>query len=199
MTMAAARRTARWQDDSSWIPAEPAFHASLRECANRQDGSARGSERLLRAQYPQKEKVQKQQKAIQKSEPGLVTKAAGWWQAQQALQTAKTLETINMVRAASAPQVLKPAKQPKAPRKGLLAHVWSTLRTRYMMAGGKRLRVAEVTSLGDKRFVALVSVEGREFLIGGGSGGVSLLTPLASVHQSSIEFRPGINEAGDMQ
>ncbi|HEX4322519.1 MAG TPA: flagellar biosynthetic protein FliO [Acidobacteriaceae bacterium] len=46
------------------------------------------------------------------------------------------------------------------------------------MSATKRLRVAEVASLGDKRFVALVSVEGREFLIGGGASGVSLLTPL---------------------
>jgi flagellar biogenesis protein FliO len=40
------------------------------------------------------------------------------------------------------------------------------------------LRLSETLPLGEKRFVALVSVEGREFLIGGGASGVSMLAQL---------------------
>jgi len=42
----------------------------------------------------------------------------------------------------------------------------------------KKLRVTESISLGEKRFVAILHVEGRKFLIGGGSTGVSLLSAL---------------------
>ncbi len=42
----------------------------------------------------------------------------------------------------------------------------------------RRLRVSETISLGDKRFVSVVDVDGTSFLIGGGAGGVVLLTPL---------------------
>jgi flagellar biogenesis protein FliO len=51
------------------------------------------------------------------------------------------------------------------------------------MSSTKRLRVGEIAQLGEKRFVALVTVEGREFLIGGGSTGISLLTPLGAAPQ----------------
>jgi len=37
-----------------------------------------------------------------------------------------------------------------------------------------------MVSLGEKRFVAVVCLEGREFLVGGGASGVSLLTQLGS-------------------
>jgi hypothetical protein len=59
-----------------------------------------------------------------------------------------------------------------------LARAWSWLHTKYTLTATKRLRLAETLSLGEKRFVALVSVEGREFLIGGCSTGVSLLAQL---------------------
>jgi hypothetical protein len=59
-----------------------------------------------------------------------------------------------------------------------LAQAWGWLHTKYATSGAKRLRLSEVVSLGDKRFVALVSVEGREFLIGGAPSGLSLLAQL---------------------
>lgn len=59
-----------------------------------------------------------------------------------------------------------------------LAQAWSWLHTKYTATASKRLRLSEVVSLGDKRFVALVSVEGREFLIGGAPAGLSLLAQL---------------------
>jgi flagellar biogenesis protein FliO len=61
----------------------------------------------------------------------------------------------------------------------------------------KRMRVAETVSLGEKRFVSIVNVEGREFLIGGGSSGVTLLAQLSPVQQEAgiaaiKNFREGV-------
>jgi flagellar biogenesis protein FliO len=42
-------------------------------------------------------------------------------------------------------------------------------------AGGRRLRVIETVSLGEKRFAALLAVDGAEFLIGGSGSSVALL------------------------
>jgi len=44
----------------------------------------------------------------------------------------------------------------------------------------KNLRVCESVSLGDKRFVAVVQVDGERFLIGGAAGSVAMLTKLES-------------------
>ncbi len=43
---------------------------------------------------------------------------------------------------------------------------------------GKRLRVVETVSLGEKRFAAVIHIDGSQFLIGGGADGVSLLATL---------------------
>ena len=59
-----------------------------------------------------------------------------------------------------------------------VASAWAFLHAKYKISTTKRLRVSETISLGEKRFVAIVSVEGREFLIGGGASGMSLLAPL---------------------
>lgn len=61
-----------------------------------------------------------------------------------------------------------------------LTRVWSWLHAKYTISTTKRLRVSETISLGEKRFVAIVAVEGREFLIGGGVSGMSLLAQLGS-------------------
>jgi Flagellar biosynthesis protein, FliO len=42
----------------------------------------------------------------------------------------------------------------------------------------KQLQVVETLPLGEKRFVAILNVEGRKLLIGGGASGVALLTQL---------------------
>jgi Flagellar biosynthesis protein, FliO len=65
------------------------------------------------------------------------------------------------------------------PSPGVLARAWGMLQTKYALTTTKRLRVAETVSLGEKRFVSIVSVGGREFLIGGGTSGVSLLAQLS--------------------
>jgi hypothetical protein len=46
---------------------------------------------------------------------------------------------------------------------------------RVQRTTGRRLRVLETVSLGEKRFAALLSVDGAEFLIGGSGSSVSLL------------------------
>jgi flagellar biogenesis protein FliO len=66
---------------------------------------------------------------------------------------------------------------------------------KYTLTATKRLRVAETVSLGEKRFVALVSVEGREFLIGGGASGVSLLATLGTTAKSTRARKSAV--AGD--
>jgi hypothetical protein len=64
-----------------------------------------------------------------------------------------------------------------------LARAWAWLHTKYVQTATKRLRVAETVSLGEKRFVSIVSIEGREFLIGGGTSGVTLLAQLGPVQE----------------
>ncbi len=42
----------------------------------------------------------------------------------------------------------------------------------------RRLKLQETVQLGDKRFVAILRVDGEEFLLGGGTAGVSILGQL---------------------
>jgi hypothetical protein len=61
---------------------------------------------------------------------------------------------------------------------GTLMRIWTWLNRKCAASATKQLRVTETVSLGEKRFVAVVHVEGQKFLIGGGASGVSLLTQL---------------------
>jgi hypothetical protein len=62
------------------------------------------------------------------------------------------------------------------PQPSLLGRALSWLRS--ASAAPKQLRVEDTVSLGEKRFVAILHAEGRKFLIGGGTEGVSLLKQL---------------------
>lgn len=53
----------------------------------------------------------------------------------------------------------------------------------------KRLRVCETVSLGDKRFVAVIQVDGEEFLVGGASNSVSTLARLEHPQDFSTVLR----------
>ncbi|HZP04913.1 MAG TPA: flagellar biosynthetic protein FliO [Terracidiphilus sp.] len=82
--------------------------------------------------------------------------------------------------------VAQPAEVVEEPKKqlqplggGLVSKAWSWLQ-KSKFSSTKQLRVAETISLGEKRFVALVDIEGQKFLIGGGASGVSLLTQLGA-------------------
>ncbi len=52
------------------------------------------------------------------------------------------------------------------------------LSLRKTNGNGKRLYVSETISLGEKRFVAVLHVDGEQFLIGGGGDNLSLLASL---------------------
>jgi hypothetical protein len=68
-----------------------------------------------------------------------------------------------------------------------LLRALSWLQTKVVQTATKRLRVAETVSLGEKRFVSIVNVEGREFLIGGGASGVTLLAQLSPAQPSAAQ------------
>jgi flagellar biogenesis protein FliO len=62
---------------------------------------------------------------------------------------------------------------------GLLSRAWGWLQARHVVrSGSRRLRVAEIVSLGEKRFVAVVQVDGRHFLLAGGPANIVLLAQL---------------------
>jgi flagellar biogenesis protein FliO len=65
------------------------------------------------------------------------------------------------------------------PPTGLISRVraWIDAR-RSARPADRRLRVAETVSLGDKRFVAVVQVDGRHFLLAGGPTNIVLLAQL---------------------
>jgi len=77
-----------------------------------------------------------------------------------------------------------------------LTRVWSLLHARYKISTTKRLHVSETISLGEKRFVAIVAVEGREFLIGGGVSGISLLAQLGAAPLSPSDLGQSIGDSG---
>jgi hypothetical protein len=64
----------------------------------------------------------------------------------------------------------------KIARPTLLSIILSKLRSHSPSA--KKLRLVETVSLGEKRFVAIVHADGRDFLVGGGTSGVSMLAQL---------------------
>jgi flagellar biogenesis protein FliO len=64
-------------------------------------------------------------------------------------------------------------------RQSLLSRAWGWLQARQVVRSGtRRLRVAETVSLGEKRFVAVVQVDGRHFLLAGGPTNIVLLAQL---------------------
>jgi hypothetical protein len=102
-------------------------------------------------------------------------------------------------RPAAAPRPPAARKLRKEAGPGAIARTFAWLQSKAAIKTTKRLRVAETVSLGEKRFVALISVEGREFLIGGGSSGVSLLTALGSAKGSADRSDAELEEAEDSE
>jgi len=87
---------------------------------------------------------------------------------QRQISLARAFPWLNRARAIS----------PKHFTMGPLASVWTWLRKNYISSAKRRIRVAETVSLGEKRFVAILHVDGCEFLIGGGASGISLLAQM---------------------
>ncbi len=95
---------------------------------------------------------------------------------------------------------VEPAAPTKAPEQlqmgGLLTRGWAWLKKNNKFATTKQLRVAETISLGEKRFVSVIQVEGQKFLIGGGASGVTLLTQLDKT-QTTADALQTIANAGE--
>lgn len=67
---------------------------------------------------------------------------------------------------------------------GLLSRAWRWIRERQVVRScSRRLHVAATASLGEKRFVAVVQMDGLEFLVGGGATNVVLLAQLNAKQQ----------------
>jgi hypothetical protein len=80
-----------------------------------------------------------------------------------------------------------------------LVRTWDWIHAKYALSATKRLRVTDTVTLGEKRFVAIVSVEGREFLIGGGTSGISLLANLGSTLESEGKRLQELGVEGDTE
>jgi len=100
-------------------------------------------------------------------------------------------------------EIAKPAvpieeeKSPAQPvANGLLSRGWAWLKKNHKFAATKQMRVAETISLGEKRFVSVIHVDGQKFLIGGGSQGVTLLTELAA-SQTAADALQTIANSGE--
>jgi hypothetical protein len=91
-------------------------------------------------------------------------------------QKSKAAPAVEAARLISAPERIQEKIRALAPQFGFLGKALSWFQARA--AAPSHLRLAETVSLGEKRFVAIIHVEGRKFLIGGGTAGVSLLTQL---------------------
>ena len=61
---------------------------------------------------------------------------------------------------------------------------------RILHGAHRRLQVTETVQLGEKRFVAILRVDGEQFLIGGSATGVSLLSNLQPVQPARLAFAP---------
>jgi len=101
-----------------------------------------------------------------------------------------------LATARSAQRVEQKAWQQLASR--VVSRAWLFLQAKYKTSTAKRLRVSETISLGEKRFVAIVAVEGREFLIGGGTSGMSLLAQLGSAAASASDLGQKLGDVGDV-
>lgn len=75
----------------------------------------------------------------------------------------------------------------------LQAWKWLTRHSRGVLARGmpRRLKVAETVSLGEKRFVSILQVDGEQFLVGGSPSNVVLL--------AKLEGKPGTLGAGSFE
>jgi flagellar biogenesis protein FliO len=82
--------------------------------------------------------------------------------------------------------------------KSSFSRVWLWIKEQQTTANGtKRLRVSETVSLGEKRFVAVVEVDGEHFLVGGGPSSVSMLAQLRPVDKFGVVLSETMDTAGN--
>jgi hypothetical protein len=101
------------------------------------------------------------------------------------------------------PRRIADAMPPAAPRigqvaaTGLLSRALLWLQTRRQaVRRPRRLQLCATVALGEKRFVSIIECDGQQFLIGGGSGNVSLLAQLPAIVDSSLPMPTPIRPAG---
>ncbi len=91
-----------------------------------------------------------------------------------------------------------PISRPSAPAtlESFARHIWAWLKDkRALQLRSKRLTVTETVSLGDKRFVSIVKVDDRHFLIGGSTSSIALLTDLPAHPQEPEAFETILSES----
>lgn len=114
--------------------------------------------------------------------------------------TAKEKEKEKETKAEELAEPVKEAETKQAPTQplanGLLTRGLAWLKKNNKFAVAKQLRVAETVSLGEKRFVSVIQVDGQKFLIGGGSSGVTLLTQLGAADTAGAALQT-IANAGE--
>lgn len=73
-------------------------------------------------------------------------------------------------------------------------------RSRALMAGraSRRLSVSETVSLGEKRFVSILCVDGEQFLVGGSSSNVVLLAKLDKSYAAGSDRTNGGESFSEM-
>jgi Flagellar biosynthesis protein, FliO len=82
--------------------------------------------------------------------------------------------------------------------KSSVSRVWCWIKEQQTTTKGtKRLQVSETVSLGEKRFVAVVEVDGQHFLIGGGPSSVSMLAQLGRVDKFGVVLAETMDAAGN--
>jgi flagellar biogenesis protein FliO len=78
--------------------------------------------------------------------------------------------------------------------RGVLKALWAQAAQVRVRQNKKRLRVCETVALGDKRFVTIIQVDDKQFLVGGASNSVSLLAQLDKPAEFSSVLQSRIGE-----
>jgi len=94
----------------------------------------------------------------------------------------RTLTPMPQLPVAQLPAAPKAPVNPNAP---LLLRVFQWFNAKRVARPAKQLAVAETVSLGEKRFVSVVTVGNRQFLIGGGPSNVQLLAELGATENAT--------------
>jgi len=93
----------------------------------------------------------------------------------------------------------KPIQPAQPAQPSALVRAWVWLNKKYPLAQAKRMRVAETIPLGEKRFVTLLTIDGREFLIGASTSGVSLLSQWDVAAETPVAVKPRFGMRGSSE
>jgi hypothetical protein len=167
----------------------PSFHASLRECA-------RDLEQRPETEPLKSAAIQQRESAPPQLHLTLLKHVSSWLCAKNVQSANKKLQVD---QSAALEKIAPRFSSASRLQSGVLGHIWSWLQSKYASSNTKRLRVAEMVPLGEKRFLAVVCVEGREFLVGGGASGVSVVTQLDAARDTAIAPRRELEFQGAIE